>query len=163
MSKISTVNTSRNLTINSGSAWARGPPAASPSSANNPSPQSVIGQNNQAAATQAPAAGPASGSTVATPRINGQGSHSRRPSAAIQSSTAGGGPYQASPTTLKESVAVSKSVGEYSFLLCGFSAVLYCERFFFSLSGTALAPRRRKSFGVGQCWEHIAHFSGFPL
>ncbi|KIM26887.1 hypothetical protein M408DRAFT_24912, partial [Serendipita vermifera MAFF 305830] len=106
MSKISTANTPRNLNINSGSAWARGPPTASPSSANNPSSQPIIGT--------APVAPPQAQQGPATAsRVNGQATHSRRPSAAIPSSsgTAGGnGPYQASPTTLKEPVGVSKSV-----------------------------------------------------
>jgi hypothetical protein len=113
MSKISTANTSRNPNINQTSAWARGPPATSPSTANNlsqpigqPQAQAPVPAPASAAATITSAAGPLSQPAVPA-RVNGQSNHSRRPSAA----------YQSSPTTLKDPVAVSKSVGESLFLL----------------------------------------------
>jgi len=114
MSKISTVSNARNLNITSGSAWARGPPPTSPSSTNNISQPAGQAQAQAQAPTQTPAPVPPAAATVAPvpaslnqsavpPRINGQSSHSRRSSAA----------YQSSSTTLKDPVAVSKSVGQY--------------------------------------------------
>lgn len=108
MSKISTVNTGRNLNINAGSAWARGPPATStPSAPSNQPP-------NPTAATSTSATVP-----PAVPRpTNGQPSHSRRSSAAFPNT------HQPPPAALKDPVAVSKSAGTYIF--CFISLISHC-------------------------------------
>ncbi|PVG02533.1 hypothetical protein CPB86DRAFT_587203 [Serendipita vermifera] len=98
MSKISTANNPpRNNSINASSAWARGPPASSSPSSSTPQPVSTPATPS----TTTPAA---SNQATGTPRVNGQPSHSRRPSAAMSSS------LQPTSTTLKEPVVVNKGV-----------------------------------------------------